>query len=115
MDSYRRTRICRAICLIEKRCIQLDLYSELYSNWPRIAAETIRVNEDDTTAAHVLGICQKTDGGEGFTLPEIIACIVEERPDMILDFSRAWGVLIRSRKVRILNAGDPPTYEIIHP
>jgi hypothetical protein len=68
---------------------------------------------DDPIIAHVLQICSRTEKGQGFTLSEVIARVVLERPDMIMGFSTAWGALIRTKKVRIMRAGEPCLYELV--
>jgi hypothetical protein len=60
-----------------------------------------------------LQICSRTEKGQGFTLSEVIARVALERPDMIMGFSTAWGVLIRMKKLRIMRAGEPCLYEVV--
>lgn len=65
---------------------------------------------DDKAAAYVLGICQRVD--RGFTLREVVARIVDERPEMILEFVSTWEKLIRNKTVRVFKQGEPCLYEI---
>lgn len=50
-------------------------------------------------AAHILGICERVE--RQFTLREIVARVMNERPEMIMEFAEGWGTLIRERSERM--------------
>jgi len=65
---------------------------------------------DDKTAAYVLGVCQRLKSG--FTLAEIVARIIMERPTVVVEFPSAWGRLIKHKFVRRIKRAEPPIYEL---
>jgi hypothetical protein len=65
---------------------------------------------EDMTAARVLDMCQRME--RGFTLKEIVARVLDERPEIILDFANAWARLIRNRRIRVLQSGEPCLYAV---
>ena len=60
--------------------------------------------------AHLLKLCRAAK--RGFTLREIVARILEEKPEMILDFAHAWEELIARKMVRVRSNGRPCIYEL---
>lgn len=58
--------------------------------------------------AHLLAMCRQME--REFTLHELIARALNERPEMVLDFAQAWHELVRTDKVRVLRYGRPSTY-----
>ena len=65
---------------------------------------------DDRAAVHVLDMCQRLE--QEFTLGEVVARVMDERPDMIVDFAEAWSRLIHSKFVRVRRKAEPCTYEV---
>jgi hypothetical protein len=65
---------------------------------------------DDRAASHVLDICQRLE--QEFTLGEVVARVMDERPDLIVDFAEAWGLLIHHKFVRVRRKAEPCTYEV---
>jgi hypothetical protein len=65
---------------------------------------------DDNTAAYVLGVCQRLEGR--FTLTEIVARILMERPLSVVEFPSAWGRLIKHKFVCRIRQADPSLYEL---
>jgi len=65
---------------------------------------------EDITAARVLEMCQRME--RGFTLKGIVARVLNERPEIILEFADAWGRLIRNRRIRVLQSGEPCLYAV---
>ena len=58
--------------------------------------------------AQVLDMCRRFN--REFTLSEIVARVVDERAELVVEFSEIWGVLIMQKDVRIFTMGDPATY-----
>lgn len=65
---------------------------------------------DKATVAHLLGICLEEQ--RQFTLNEIVARVIEERPEKIVQFAEAWDELVRLEFVRLLKPGRPSVYEV---
>jgi hypothetical protein len=59
----------------------------------------------------MLGMCRSVDGE--FTLAEIVSRVLDERPEMILEFAETWGDLLQARVIRIRKRGRPNTYELV--
>jgi hypothetical protein len=68
------------------------------------------MHTEDQRHAYVLGVCERVESE--FTLREIVARIVTERPEMILDFAGIWGRLIRSEVVALCSSGSPTRYRL---
>jgi hypothetical protein len=73
--------------------------------------EGIDVTDSEMTILYVLGMCQRAE--HDFTLKEIIARVMDERPEIILQFPGAWGELIRSKRVKISHKSKPFTYQVV--
>jgi hypothetical protein len=69
-----------------------------------------QVSVDDRAAVHVLDMCHRME--REFTLGELVARVMDERPDMIIEFAEAWGRLISSKFVRVRRRGEPCTYVV---
>jgi hypothetical protein len=65
---------------------------------------------DDRTAVHVLDMCHRLE--QEFTLKELVARILDERPDMIVEFAEAWGRLIQNKLIRLCKGARPCTYVV---
>jgi hypothetical protein len=66
---------------------------------------------DDRSAAHVLDMCQRME--HEFTLKELVARVLDERPDMIVEFAEAWGRLIQNKLIRLCRETSRPcTYAV---
>jgi hypothetical protein len=65
---------------------------------------------DDRAAVHVLGMCQRLEAE--FTLRELVARVLDERPEMIMEFAEAWGRLFQNKLVRLCKQARPCTYEV---
>lgn len=68
-------------------------------------------DNDGRTVAHLLLICERVPGE--FTLKEIVARIIDERPDEIMDFAIAWGKLIHTKRIRVCKHGRPTLYRVV--
>ncbi len=68
------------------------------------------MHTEDQQHAYVLGVCERVE--VEFTLREIVARIVNERPEMILEFAQVWGRLIRDQAIALCNSGKPNTYRL---
>lgn len=66
---------------------------------------------DDRIVAHVLGMCQRVE--THFSMKEIVARVMDERPEMILQFAAAWGTLIRRKLIRVCGRNEPALYEVV--
>jgi hypothetical protein len=66
---------------------------------------------DDPTAACLLEMCHRVQ--REFTLREIVARVMDERPEMIMEFAEAWGRLVREKLIRVSRPGLPNTYELV--
>jgi hypothetical protein len=66
--------------------------------------------KDDPVAACLLEMCRRVE--REFTLREIVARVMDERPEMIIDFAEAWGRLMRGKHIRVSRHGLPNTYEV---
>jgi hypothetical protein len=66
---------------------------------------------DQQMLAHTLGLCERV--GRRFTLRELVALISDERPELMVDFPEIWGALIRHKRVRVYQIGEPNVYEIV--
>ena len=69
------------------------------------------MHTDEQKLAYVLGMCQRVE--HEFTLREIVARMLDERPEMILEFAETWGQLIQSNRIRICKQGRPNTYQVV--
>jgi hypothetical protein len=69
------------------------------------------VTEEERTIAYVLDVCQRSR--RGFTLREIIAHVRDERPEVILEFASIWAELLRHKRIRVFQNGEPCTYEVL--
>jgi hypothetical protein len=65
---------------------------------------------ENQMAAHVLGMCQRVE--RQFTMKEVVARIMDERPEMIMEFAAVWGKLIRDKLIRVCRQGEPTLYEV---
>jgi hypothetical protein len=65
---------------------------------------------DDKTAAYVLGVCQRLRAR--FTLAEIVARMLMERPSLVVEFPSAWGRLIKHKFIRRIRHAEPSEYEL---
>jgi hypothetical protein len=73
--------------------------------------EGSNVHTEEKKRAYVLSMCQRVE--REFTLNEIVSRMLDERPEMILEFAETWGNLIQSRKIRICKPGRPNMYEVV--
>ncbi|MEZ0275705.1 MAG: hypothetical protein ACAH88_12435 [Roseimicrobium sp.] len=81
-----------------------------------IASGQMRTGEEErglhlaksAQTAQVLDMCQRFN--REFTLSEIVARVVDERAELVVEFSEIWGVLIMSKNVRVFTSGEPATY-----
>ena len=64
----------------------------------------------DKAAAHVFAMCERME--RDFTMKEIVARVLDERPTIILQFAEIWGRLIQSKLIKIHKAGEVDTYEV---
>jgi hypothetical protein len=71
----------------------------------------ITVTEEEKTLTHLLDMCRRVE--KEFTLREIVARVLDERPEMVLRFAEAWGELIRRKQIRVRREGRPSTYEVV--
>lgn len=69
------------------------------------------LNLNDRAAVHVLDMCQRLE--QEFTLKELVARILDERPDMIIEFADAWGRLIQNKLIRLSKGARPCTYAVV--
>lgn len=76
----------------------------------RVARGPDRLVEDQP-ALRVFGMCKRVE--RQFTLKEIVARVIDERPELILEFASAWGRLIRDKLIRVRQPGNPTLYEIV--
>lgn len=65
---------------------------------------------EEQKVAYLLGMCQRVE--REFTLREIIARVLEERPDMMMEFPNVWGNLISHKLIKVRQFGEPNTYEL---
>jgi hypothetical protein len=56
----------------------------------------------------VLDMCRRF--GRDFTMSEIIERVLDERPEMMFEFSEIWGELVRTKSVVVFTRGEPCTY-----
>jgi hypothetical protein len=64
----------------------------------------------DKAAAHVFSMCERME--RGFTMKEIVARVLHERPTIALQFAEIWGRLIQSKLIKVHKAGEVDTYEV---
>jgi hypothetical protein len=67
---------------------------------------------DEQKIAHVVDMCQRF--GRDFSLSEVIRRIMDERPELILEFAEIWGGLVRRKMIRVFSKGAPCTYEVVN-
>jgi hypothetical protein len=68
------------------------------------------MHSEQQKISYVLGICERVE--REFTLREVVARILDERPEMILEFADLWGKLFRDKVISICHGGAPNTYEL---
>jgi hypothetical protein len=68
------------------------------------------MHTEEQKHAYVLGVCERVE--VEFTLREIVTRIVNERPEMILEFAQVWGRLIRDEAIALCSSGRPNTYRL---
>jgi hypothetical protein len=64
----------------------------------------------DRAAAHVFAMCERME--RGFTMKEIVARVLHERPTIALQFAEVWGRLIQNKLIKVHRAGEVDTYEV---
>ncbi len=67
------------------------------------------MNASDKEMSYLMGICCREDG---FTLPQIVSMVINERPAKIPELARAWNELNRRGLVKIKRWGRPSVYEL---
>ncbi len=70
------------------------------------------MHTEEHKRSYLLSMCQRVE--REFTLDEIVSRMLDERPEMILEFAETWGNLIQSKKIRISKPGRPNTYEVVN-
>jgi hypothetical protein len=69
------------------------------------------LSPNDRAAAHVLDMCQSLE--QEFTLKDLVARVLDKRPDMIVEFAEVWGRLIQGKLIRLCKGASPPcTYAV---
>jgi hypothetical protein len=69
------------------------------------------MTEDEKKSAQVLDMCRRFK--RDFSLAEIVERVVDERSELMFEFSEIWGGLIRKKSIRALPTGAPSTYQVI--
>jgi hypothetical protein len=65
----------------------------------------------DRAAAQVLEMCRQLD--REFTLQELVAQVLNDKPDMIVEFAEAWERLVESKLVLLCQGSSRPcTYAV---
>jgi hypothetical protein len=77
----------------------------------RCLGEGVTLVTDDQKIAYLLGMCQRVE--RQFTLREIVARVLDERPEMIMEFADTWDHLLRQKHIRVCKSGMPNTYEVV--
>jgi hypothetical protein len=68
------------------------------------------MHSEQQKISYVLGICERVE--REFTLREVVARILDERPEMILEFADVWGKLFKDKLIGVCRGGAPNTYEL---
>ena len=63
---------------------------------------------NQTKHIHLLDMCRRF--GRDFTMSEIVERVLDERPEMMFEFSEIWGDLIRNKSVAVFLRTQPCTY-----
>jgi hypothetical protein len=65
----------------------------------------------DRAAAQVLEMCQQLD--HEFTLQQLVAQVLNDRPDIIVEFAEVWGRLVESKLILLCHGSSRPcTYAV---
>jgi hypothetical protein len=71
----------------------------------------VNVNAEEYALGDLLAICRQRRGG--FTLGEVVAAVLREKPGEVREFAKAWGELHERGLLRVRRAGRPTTYEVV--
>lgn len=61
-------------------------------------------------ATHIVDMCQRFQ--RAFTLGEIVDRVLEERPELMFEFSEIWGALVQRRVIILASKSVPSTYRV---
>ena len=69
------------------------------------------MTEEERKSAQVLDMCRRFR--RDFSLAEIVERVVDERSELMFEFSEIWGGLIRQKSIRAMPTGTPSTYQVV--